>query len=199
MLAIFGEVRDTGGLSPEKREAYLIHLYKQRLKKILPTWGGKPRVVSVPVLYPTIDRTLYHLVYLTRHPKGITVFMEESDQLDLIQRRAREDAKHRELGSWQRNMFTESTLIGKEKKAVITEAMSYWLDRLSSTPRRFGIEELADMIEETGWFESDFQAAFHKLEREGRVRNLDATRKRRSRYIRFAEHGGKGERLVKEK
>ncbi len=52
MLAIFGEVRDTGGLSPEQREAYLIDLYKQRLKKILPAWGGKPRVVSVPCFIP---------------------------------------------------------------------------------------------------------------------------------------------------
>ena len=75
----------------------------------------------------------------------------------------------------------------------------YWLNRLSSIPCRFGIEELADMIEETGWFESDFQVAFHELEREGRVKNLDATHKRRSKFIHFTEHDSKGERLVREK
>lgn len=199
MRAIFGEVPDTGGLTPEEKEDYLVNLYRERLKVISPTRGGKPRAVSVPVLYPTIDRTLYHLVYLTRHPRGITVFMEESDQLDLIQRRVREDAKHRELGSWQLNMYTESALIEKEKKAIVAEVKPYWLKNLSSAPRRFGIEELADMIEETGWYESDFQAAFHELEREGGVRNLDATRKRRSKYIHFTERDGKGERLVREK
>ena len=199
MLAIFGEVRETGGLSPEQREVYLIDLYKQRLKKILPAWGGKPRVVSVPVLYPTVDRTLYHLVYLTRHPKGITVFMKASDQLDLIQRRAREDAKHREFGSWQRNMFTASSLISKERRAAVIEVKSYWLKRLSSTPSRFGIEELAEMIEETGRFESDFQVAFHELEKEGRVKNLDATGKRRTTFVNFTAQGNKGERLVREK
>jgi len=201
MLAIFGEVRDTVSLSPEQREAYLIDLYKQQLKKILPARGGKPRAVSVPVLYPTIDRTLYHLVYLTRHPKGITVFMNASEKLDLVQRRARAQAKQedRESRSGQREMFSASSSIGTEKRTVVSEIKAYWLNRLSSTPRWFGIEELADMIEETGWFESDFQAAFHELEREGRVKNLDATGKRRTKFVHFTEHGNKGERLVREK
>ena len=200
MLAIFGEVRDTVGLSPEQREAYLIDLYKQRLKKILPARGRKPRAVSVPVLYPTIDRTFYHLVYLTQHPKGITVFKEASEKLDPFQRRAREQAKQkeRETRSGQREMFSASSLIGKEKRVVVTEVKDYWLNRLSSTPRWFGIEELADMIEETGWFESDFQVAFHELEKEGRVKNLDTTGKRRTKFVHFTAQGTEGERLVRE-
>ena len=107
MQAIFGEVPDTEGLSPEEKEAYLLDLYRKRIKEISPAWGGKPRAVSVPVLYPTVDRTLYHLVYLTRHPKGITVFMEASEQLDLVQRRARAQAKQedRESRSGQRELF----------------------------------------------------------------------------------------------
>jgi three-Cys-motif partner protein len=76
MQTIFGEVPDTDSLFPEQKEEHLIHLYRKRLKEILPSSSGKPRAISVPVLYPTIDRTLYHLIYLTRHPKGITVFME---------------------------------------------------------------------------------------------------------------------------
>ncbi len=96
-------------------------------------------------------------------------------------------------------MFTASSLISKEKRAVVIEVKPYWLNRLSSTPRRFGIEELADMIEETGWFESDFQVAFHELEKEGRVKNLDATGKRRTKFVHFTAQGNKGERLVREK
>jgi hypothetical protein len=96
-------------------------------------------------------------------------------------------------------MFSASSLIGKEKRAVVSEVKPYWLNRLSPTPFRFGIEELADMIEETGWFESDFQVAFHELEREGRVKNLDATGKRRTRFIHFTAQGNKGELLVRKK
>ncbi len=199
MQAIFGEVPDTEGLTPEGKEEYLISLYGKCLKEIPPTWGSKPRAVSVPVLYPTIDRTLYHLVYLTRHPKGITVFMQASDQLDLIQGRARAQAKQedRETRSGQLELFRASKSVHKEKRADPTQVKPYWLARLSSTPRRFGIEELADMIEETGWYESDFQVAFHELEREGRVKNLDATGSRRTKkFIHFTEQANKGERLV---
>lgn len=198
MQAIFGEVPDTEGLTPEGKEEYLIGLYGKRLKEIPPTWRSKPRVVSVPVLYPTIDRTLYHLVYLTRHPKGITVFMEASDQLDLIQGRARAQAKQedRETRSGQLELFRASKSVHKEKRADPALVKHYWLTRLSSTPRRFGIEELADMIEETRWFESDFQAAFHELEREGMVKNLDATGRRTKKFIHFTEQDSKGERLV---
>jgi hypothetical protein len=55
------------------------------------------------------------------------------------------------------------------------------------------------MIEEKGWFESDFQAAFGELEKEGRVKNLDATGRRRTKFVHFTEHGNSGERLVREK
>lgn len=200
MQAIFGEVPDTEGMTPEEKEDYLIGLYQKRLKKISPDRGGKPRVVSVPVLYPTIDRTFYHLVYLTRHPKGITVFMEASDKLDLIQRRARAQAKQeeRETRTGQLEAFRASKFVHKEKRADPTLVRPYWLNRLSSIPRRFGIEELADMIEETGWFESDFQVAFHELEKEGRVKNLDATGKRRTKFVHFTTHGSEGERLMRE-
>jgi three-Cys-motif partner protein len=200
MQAIFGEVPDTEGLTPEEKEEYLISLYRKRLKEIPPSWGSKPRAVSVPVLYPTIDRTLYHLVYLTRHPKGITVFMDASEKLDLVQRRARVQAKQedRETRSRQLELFRASESVHKEKRADPTQVRPYWLDKLSTTPRLFGVEELADMLEETGWFEGDFQAAFGELEKEGRVKNLDATGRRRTKFVHFTEHGNRGELLVRE-
>ncbi len=200
MLAIFGEVRDTGGLSPEQREAYLVDLYKQRLKEILPVRGGKPRAVSVPVLYPTIDRTLYHLVYLTRHPMGIVVFMDASEKLDFVQRRARAQAKQedRVSRSGQRELFPASTYLHEEKRADPAEVRDYWLNKLSATPSLFGIEKLADMLEETGWFESDFQAAFADLWKEGKVKNLDARGRRRTKFVHFDAQNNIGERLVKE-
>lgn len=195
MQAIFGEVPDTDGLTPEEKEEYLLTLYRKRLKEILPASRKKPRAVSVPVLKPTIDRTLYHLVYLTRHPTGIIVFMEASEKLDLVQRRTRAQAKQekREARSHQIELFQSADHIHAEKHADPDEVKSYWLNTLTISPQRFGIEELADMLEETGWFESDFQAAFGDLEKEGKVKNLDATGKRRTKFV----HYGKSERLIK--
>jgi len=199
MWAIFGEIPDTDSLSPEEKEKFLVNLYLQRLKDVLPANGGKPRAVSVPVLYPTIDRTLYHLAYLTRHPKGIAVFMDASDQLDLVQRRTRAQAKqeNRESRSGQPELFHASGEVRKGKERCPSEVKPYWLDKLSLTPCRFGIEELADMLEETGWFESDFQAAFGELETEAKVRNMDAKRKRRTKFVHFNAESNKGERLMK--
>lgn len=195
MQTIFGEVPETDSLFPEQKEEYLIHLYRKRLKEILPSCSGKPRAISVPVLYPTIDRTLYHLIYLTRHPKGITVFMEASEHLDLVQRRVRAEAKQekRESRSGQRELFQASENVSLEKLADPAEVKAYWLNKLSISPSYFGIYELADMIEETGWFERDFQVAFHELEREGKVQNINATRKRRTKFIHFTT----GERLIR--
>ena len=199
MLAIFGEIPDTDGLTPEKKEERLVNLYLKHLKEILPSRGGRPRAVTVPVLKPTIDRTLYHLVYLTRHPKGITVFMEASEKLDLVQRQTREQAKQnkRESRSHQMELFRSAEGVHKKKVGGSAEVKSYWLNRLTISPQQFGIEELADMLEETGWFESDLQAAFGELEREEKVKNLETTGKRRTKFIHFTENQNKGEHLIK--
>ena len=84
-----------------------------------------------------------------------------------------------------------------EKFADPAEAKYYWLKRLTKFPVQFGLEELADMLEETGWFESDFQAAFGDLEKEGKVNNLDSKGRRRTKFIHFTENHNKGEHLIK--
>ncbi|MFH0785907.1 MAG: three-Cys-motif partner protein TcmP [Pseudomonadota bacterium] len=199
MQEIFGEIPETDGLTPEEKEERLVGLYLKHLKEILPARGGRPSAVTVPVLKPTIDRTLYHLVYLTGHPKGITVFMEASEKLDLVQRRTREQVKQnkREARSHQMELFQAAEGVHKEKRGVSAEVKSYWLNRLTISPQQFGIEELADMLEETGWFESDLQAAFGNLASEGKVKNLDTTGKRRTKFVHFADNHNKGERLIK--
>jgi three-Cys-motif partner protein len=199
MQAIFGEIPETDGLTPEKKEEHLLKLYRQGLKEIVPARGGKPRTVSVPVLKPTIDRTLYHLVYLTQHPRGITVFMEASESLDLVQRRIRAQVKQkkRESRSHQLELFQSVDGVHAKKHVDHSVVKSYWLKMLSNIPRQFGVEELADMLEETGWFESDFQAAFGDLEKAGKVQNLDATGRRRTKFVHFTDNHNKGECLIK--
>jgi len=201
MREIFGEVLDTTGMKPKEKERFLINLYRSRLKQIAPTRGGNPRTAHVPILYPLRDRTLYHLVYLTRHAKGIAVFMAASEKLEIVQRRAREQAKQEKRVSHtgQREFdFGFSHNSGKIEIVDQAEVMSYWLRKLSYHPCRFGIEQLADMIEETGWFESDFQAAFGELASQGIVANQDDdTKRRRKMYVHFDAHHNQGEHLIR--
>lgn len=93
MREIFGEVPDTTAMAPKEKETFLINLYRSRLKQIAPPLGGNPRTAHVPILYPLRDRTLYHLVYLTRNARGIEVFMAASEKLEIVQRKTREQAK----------------------------------------------------------------------------------------------------------
>ncbi len=199
--AIFGDVPDTVGINPKHREECLMNQYRSRLKAIAPVRGGIPRTALVPILYPLRDRTLYHLVYLTRHPRGIEVFMDASEKLELVQRRVRMRAKqeHREAVSGQGELFTPEDGFDVEGKLDIQVVKDLWMRQLKADPCWFGIEELADLLEDTGWFESDFQRAFGELEREGRVRNLDASGRRHKKFIHFSANGNRGERLVRVK
>jgi len=201
MREIFGNIPDTTGMIPKQKEAHLINLYRTRLKQITPSRGGIPRAAHVPILYPLRDRTLYHLVYLTRHAKGIVVFMAASEKLELVQKRVREQAKQEKrvsrTGQSEFN-FKFSNDLKDIESADLTEAKSYWLSKLSFHPRRFGIEQLADMVEETGWFESDFQAAFGELASQGIVANLDdKTNRRRKKYVHFEAQHNQGEHLIR--
>jgi hypothetical protein len=49
------------------------------------------------------------------------------------------------------------------------------------------------MLEETGWFISDFQSAFKQLQDENKVKTLDARGARRKNMVHFEQ----GERLQK--
>ena len=201
MRGIFGNIPDTTGMTPKQKETHLINMYRSGLKQIAPSGGGIPRTAHVPILYPLRDRTLYHLVYLTRHAKGIAVFMEASEKLELVQRWAREQAKQEQRES-RTGQYEFDFAFEKHLKTIenldLTEVGSYWLHKLSSNPRRFGIEQLADMIEETGWFESDFQAAFGELAGQGIVANLDdKAKRRRKKYVHFDSHHNQGEHLIR--
>lgn len=55
---------------------------------------------------------------------------------------------------------------------------SSWMRYLSTEEKRVGVEEFADMLEQTDWFPVDFQRALLKLIGNGKVRNLDAKGKR---------------------
>ena len=188
MIRIFGEIPDTNGMTPLEREEYLLYLYRAHLKKAQPDIENKkPRSAYVKILDPYKDRTKYDLVYLTLHPFGIKVFMEVSEKLDLVQKivRAQTKQERRIDKSGQLEFFTAEINIANGDKVNLSDVKEYWLSKLSCKPKRFGDEELADMLEETGWFVSDFQKAFNELISEGKVKNLDAPRKRQVHAVHF--------------
>lgn len=200
MKAIFGILPDTQGMAPEEREAHLISLYRNNLKQVTPGGRERPRTACVTVQKPTRDRTLYHLVYLTRHPKGIVEFMEASEKLDLVQKKLRALAKQDERIAKRKQMelFSAAEHVTDERAEMdLSEIKAYWLNRLTPEQKRFGTRDLADMLEDTEWFPGDFQKAFGELERDGQAKNFSAEKKRRSKFVHFDANRNEGELLAK--
>ena len=199
---LLGERPDVAALNAPDREQALVDIYRRNLKELIPTSAQWPaRSAYVRVLDPVINRPKYHLVYLTTHPRGIVEFMQISEQLDLIQKRVRAATQHRRRAerTGMDDLFSPETRVADEEgHASPEEVQEFWLRQLSETPRRFGRTEFADMLERTDWFPGDLQRALGSLLTAGRVRNLDATKKRRSKFLHF---DGEGERLqlIKEK
>lgn len=191
MIRIFGEIPDTNGMTPLEREEYLLYLYRAHLKKAQPDIENKKsRSAYVKILDPYKDQTKYDLVYLTRHPLGIKVFMEASEKLDLVQKfvRAKVKQERRIDKSGQKELFPVEINIANEDKVDLSDVKDYWLSKLSFKPKRFGIEELADMLEETDWFISDLQKAFKELIKDGKAENCHAKRVRPKHVVHFEKN-----------
>ena len=97
----------------------------------------------------------------------------------------------------QFELFDDSSRPLHNNDIDLSEVKDYWLAKLAYTPERFGLEKLADMLEETDWFISHLQAAFKALQADGKVRNLDAARTRPRNVVHFDANNHAGERLVK--
>jgi hypothetical protein len=136
---------------------------------------------------PQVSSTEISARYLTRHPLGIVKFMDASEKMDSMQKhvRARTKQQRRIEATGQEELFVDIIDSGNSDTVDIDVVKRYWLTKLSREPRQFGHEELADMLEETNWFESNFQQAFNELIVEGKAANLDTTRKRPKRPVHF--------------
>jgi three-Cys-motif partner protein len=194
MIALLGELPDVAGLHGVAREKRLLEVYRSNLKRWMPATSRWPaRSAYVRVLDRQKERTKYHLVYLTGHPHGIVVFMEISEALGPIQKLVRASTKQasRIDKTGQAELFGAEDLLGTEEQPIdISEVERFWLDQLSNEPKRFGEAGFADLLEETDWFPRDFQCALGNLIASGRVRNLDAEGKRRSRFLHFEKKDG---------
>ncbi len=180
METIFGEVPETSHMSPCEREKHLIQLYRSSLISIPADNADRLRSGYVSILDPIKDRTKYHLVYLTHHPLGIVKFMEASEKMDIVQKQVRAKTKleRRSEATGMDDLFSSVEIDHTTTTALETidaeTVKAYWLEKLSDDPRIFRVDDLADMLEETNWFESNLQLAFKELANENKVLNLDA-------------------------
>jgi three-Cys-motif partner protein len=69
--------------------------------------GGYQYVLPAVVLHPEIDRTHFHLIYATRHPKGVEVFKdtEKGAMSQMEQVRAAAQSRRREERTGQGSLF----------------------------------------------------------------------------------------------
>jgi three-Cys-motif partner protein len=197
MATLLGEPIEIGDRHGPDREKFLLSTYRGNLKRNA-TLGSRlfPRSAHVRVLDRKKERPKYHLVYLTSHPRGIIEFMQISEDLDLIQKRVRASTRQSERvrKSGQEELFHAGDFVdpvaGHADASVVER---YWLEYLSGGEKRVGEGEFADLLENTDWFPGDFQKALGSLINSGKVRNLDAPRKRPRKPLHW-EKGG--ERLV---
>jgi three-Cys-motif partner protein len=187
---LLGQPVDVAGLSPEAREALLLKTYRSSLKARLPAARVpeyRARSGYARVLDPDKERVKYHLVYVTSHPRGITEFMEASEQADIVQKfvRAQLHGQARLDASGTDDMFgydahIDATHGGRGEEIDVD---SFWLRYLASGTKTIGRAEFADILEQTDWFPGDLQASILGLIDRGQVVNHDQKWRRSSTPI----------------
>ena len=193
IASLLGETVDLGDLPGSERERLLLSTYQKNLKRHLITDGRwVARSAYVRVLDRKKERPKYHLVYLTSHPRGIIAFMEISEELDLVQKAVRASTKEhaRAEKSGISDLFGAAGYIDAEQgHAKMSDVEGYWLRYLEDGPKRVGEERFADLLEATGWFPGDFQRGLGNLINTGKVRNLDALKKRPKNPLHWKKDG----------
>lgn len=183
-----GDYQKIQSLSPKNREEFIVQKYREQIIAAMrPDGARRSRTYSVVVKDKDKERTKYHLVYGTRHWKGIIEFATQSDKTELIQRVVRIQVKQN--ADPNRSLFQpeEEAEHFDDARVDLDEVKHYWLSQLSDKPVAFDEAKLADMLEETGWLISDFEAAFMALQADGKVENMDTKRKRSKHPIYFDE------------
>lgn len=179
-------------LTPAERAEWVVHKYREQLKAVMgPDGNFPPRAFHADVLHKSKERVHYHLVYLTRHHKGIVKFAEASEKIGSLQKIVR--AQRKLDSSDQGSLFSAEELVENEggARANLDDVKAYWLTHLTNQAERYDEARLADMLEETGWLTRDFQDAYRELQVEKKVENLDGSSRRTKHYVHF----DKGERL----
>ncbi|HCF5179761.1 TPA: three-Cys-motif partner protein TcmP [Pseudomonas aeruginosa] len=171
----------SGKESATERRQIIVSQYRQAVGDI---YNGKTAYVTVE--RPGMDRVLYFLIYLTRHSKGLIVFKEAAEQMDMVQRVSQFETKLRRQSSKRLpvNDLFSSPEDQPEPVNVRDNRMlakKYLLTRLSATPLLVDNDCWASFLEETDLYPTDLQLAFKDLAKEGKIINLDADVRKRTK------------------
>jgi len=98
--------------TPEDRRHVLVDAFRQTLA----TLGDYRFVADIPILRPLRDRTLYCLVYGTRHPTGIEVFRDWHVKTERAQSRSRSQTKRaqEEAATGQTRLFGDDVQLAPD-------------------------------------------------------------------------------------
>jgi three-Cys-motif partner protein len=200
MEALIGEpVADL--MNEGNREASLSSAYRKNLKKQLPNNNGNypARSAYVKILDPRKNRTKYHLIYVTTHPKGIIKFMETIEAVDELQDLVRAKIRDNKMvqKSGMLDLFAEDEPFVDDSSLKANEPIvdEFWL-RYVGTERRIDEAGFADILEETHWFPSELQASLSRLILKKKIQNLDAPKPRPKKPLHFEERGGERLRVL---
>jgi three-Cys-motif partner protein len=125
------------GLSGMDREDALVAEYRN----IVAARGNFKFTCSAIVLHPEFDRTRFHLIYATRHPKGVKVFkeaeraaMQQMQQIrgDLQERKHEDDAQQALLP----DMWRDSSYFDSLRERYTQRAKNAVLEFLRGNQRR---------------------------------------------------------------
>lgn len=195
MVEIFGDLPAFNNETPEQRQRILLSLYRNNLKK---NYSGG-RTAYVTIQKPGLDRVLYYLVYLTRHPVGLDAFKAEAEKMDFVQRTTQREYKLRQQieGDPTGDLFgseIDTHLQQAQYSDNRFEAKEYLLKLLSSKPIVMDHECWADILESTDLYPTDLQLGMKELLKENLVNNLDADVSRRRTKLIRPDWPGKSER-----
>jgi len=186
------EYQNFENLLPKERERFIVHKYRDQIKAAMKFDELQSRSYHAAVKDKDKEKTKYHLVYGTRHPKGIIVFAEQSAKVEIVERVIRRQIKHNADLNLSLFEAEEEAGLMDEARAEPEDVKQYWLKHLREEAVIFNEAMLADMLEDTDWLVSDFEEAFKQLLMEHKVENLDAgVGKRTAHPVNFK----KGERL----
>ena len=154
-------------------EAGKIAFYSERIRQV----GAFEHVTSTRIKYPYADRSYFHLIYATRHLKGLEEFRRvEEKEIEEQERIILEATEFRRLvRGGQRSLFSPEELAGRrsfeseliEQKAKATNR----LNRLLDERRRVSYEDvLRSLLELPLVFESIIQEIIRNEKERGRIR-----------------------------
>lgn len=181
---LLGKEVEVEGKTPEERELALVGAYRETLKTCVPLARTpfNARTAYVTVMHPQKERTKYHLVYLSCHPKGIVEFMNISQAVDIVQARVRLATRLTEqvAKSGTMDMFLEHAVTEVDgERSSPEEVDRFWIDYLSKGKKKVDQAAFADILETTNWLPRELQASLARLIKSGAVVNFDAVGKKR--------------------